>query len=470
MHLICISGSSGVGKTTVSALIQSVLGSTNCVTISGDDLHRWERTNPVWKIKTHLDPNENDLERGHGDIASLLEGNCIQRSHYNHDTGTWDSPVTIEPKQYIVYEGLHALYHIPTYSLAELSIFVDTDEELKTEWKVKRDTKKRGYTALQVMEAMRRRKRDEDLYITPQKERADVVVKFTKNRDATISFEYVSVNGKGIGLMDKVKEFYDSMNDFMCVSKWVSLDPALVQGKGGNISVKSSSGMIIKSSGARMADINFHHGFCVCEFPYRHIPVFEDESDYMSFIQDAKKTGQNRPSMETGFHAALQSRVVIHTHPIHLNAILCSEQAERIIKSIFSDLSYDFVDYTTPGMLLTNRIVDCCSKSIIFLENHGLIVCADNAQEAFENTERINNRCKRWLGNHVESFVDLEDGIENSLPLFPDAAVFPDEMRATNNYILGLMTAACLTPNYLKEDEVKALNSMISEQYRKAIV
>jgi uridine kinase/ribulose-5-phosphate 4-epimerase/fuculose-1-phosphate aldolase len=467
MDLICISGSSGVGKTTITALIQTVLGSSKCVCLSGDDLHKWERTNPIWKIKTHLDPSQNDLEQGHQDIVALLAGNPIDRQHYNHDTGTWDSPVKVEPKEFLVYEGLHALYHAPTRDLAILTVFVDTDESLKTEWKIRRDIRRRGYTESQVLETIKRRKKDEDLFIAPQRQRADVVVKFTKNRDATISFEYVSVNGKGIDLMDKVKNFYDSVSEFMRLCKWLSLDPSLVQGAGGNVSVKSDNGLIVKSSGVKMGDVNLHHGFAVCHFD-GGFPSFTEENEYTEFIKASSKDN-NRPSMETGFHAILPKRVVVHTHPIHLNSILCSKEARATIKTIFHDLTYEFVEYNRPGMNLANRIADNRSNDILFLENHGLIVCSDSAQEAFETTERINNRCKRWLANHVESFVDIEEQVAANSPLFPDAAVFPDEMRSINNYILGLLTAACLTPNFLERSEIEGLNAMTSEKYRKAL-
>jgi rhamnose utilization protein RhaD (predicted bifunctional aldolase and dehydrogenase) len=216
-----------------------------------------------------------------------------------------------------------------------------------------------------------------------------------------------------------------------------------------------------------MSDVNLHHGFSLCDID-GDFPEFQSEEEYTEFVHRSRKMG-SRPSMETGFHVVLPERVVVHTHPIHLNAILCSKEARGTIRDIFHDLSYDFIEYTRPGMMLTNRLIEDMPANIIFLENHGLIVCSESPQEALETTERINNRCKRWLANHVESFVDLEDCKQESLPLFPDAAVLPDEMRSTNNYILGLLNAACLSPNYLSEEEATALNSMISEKYRKAI-
>ena len=464
MNLICVSGSSGVGKTTLTKLIESVIGSDNAVCLSGDDLHRWERNDPMWNTYTHLNPTANDLETGHTHIKALQDGEAIRRRHYNHDTGKFDPPTIIEPKSYIIYEGLHALYYDDTCAVR---IFVDTDDALKTEWKVKRDTKKRGYTESQVMDTMRRRKQDEDLYITPQRNSADIVVKFTKDRSGSISLEYVNMTNKGWDLMSKVKDFYDSLNEFMGICKSLSLDPSLTQGRGGNVSVKSKSGLIVKASGAKMADINLYHGFCVCGTD-GYMPMFSTEEEYNDYIGGSKKVGAGRPSMETGFHLTMKDRVIVHTHPIHLNALLCSKESRAILKGLFQDLSYEFVEYTVPGMGLVNRIRD--SKGILFLENHGLIVGAETADEAMSLTEEINNKCKRWLGNHVESFVDFDENDRAAnLPLFPDAAVLPEEMSSTNNYILRLMMGACLTPKFLDESQVKHLNDMTSEKYRKTI-
>jgi rhamnose utilization protein RhaD (predicted bifunctional aldolase and dehydrogenase) len=174
-----------------------------------------------------------------------------------------------------------------------------------------------------------------------------------------------------------------------------------------------------------------------------------------------------KPSMEMGFHASTSDRVVIHTHPIHLNAILCSMESRAIVRGLFPDLSYDFVEYTPPGMDLANRLKG--SKGIVFLENHGLIVSGDDVDASLKTTEEINRKCKMWLGSHGECFVDIDENKETTSPLFPDAAIFPEEMIQTNNYILRLMRDATLTPKFLREEDVRYLNQMSMEKYRKAL-
>ena len=60
------------------------------------------------------------------------------------------------------------------------------------EWKFKRDTKKRGYSQSEVLDALQRRQGDENNFITPQKHNADVIVKFTKDQHYAISLLYFS--------------------------------------------------------------------------------------------------------------------------------------------------------------------------------------------------------------------------------------------------------------------------------------
>ena len=62
-RVISISGPSGVGKTTISNLIISVLEANSAIIISGDDSHKWERGSDNWKNFTHLNPEANNIDK-----------------------------------------------------------------------------------------------------------------------------------------------------------------------------------------------------------------------------------------------------------------------------------------------------------------------------------------------------------------------------------------------------------------------
>ena len=466
--VISISGSSGVGKTTVAELVAAVLGDEETLRISGDDLHRWERGSPEWGSLTHLNPMANDIDMGTADIKRLIVGKPIIRKTYNHDTGRFDPPVELYPKRFIVHEGLHALYGDELVGLSDIRIFVDTEESLKTEWKIRRDTKKRGYTAHQVMDAIRRRSKDERKYILPQRSRADSVVAFVRDGE-TVRLECKHRNDRAKSLLSRVECLYSDLVRFVSACKRTSLDMTLTQGRGGNVSVKSCEGLIVSESGSVMSDISIHQGYCICSS--EHIPDLVDEAEYLRRIGEIRRYGKKMPSMETGFHMNILHKTVVHTHPLHLNAILCSEGAKNTVANLFKDIPHRFIGYVPPG----NRLVAAIGKSdssVTFLANHGLIVGCEGESDAVSLTEKINDRCKEWLGSHADVFSDMGDDHKSptDAPLFPDAAVFPKEMGSVNRYILRLMESANLTPRFLSDEEVVFVVGMAAERYRKALV
>lgn len=463
MSLICISGSSGVGKTTIAKLLQYILGEDQSLYLSGDDLHKWPRDSSNWETKTHLDPEANNLEIGYIHIRDLMRGFSIQRSVYDHVTGKFKEPIEIYPKKNIIYVGLHSLY-MPVAAISDLNIFVETDEELKNEWKITRDTHERGYTKDQVIKNINRRKDDDIKYITSQKNNADIIIRFEKiNGRVELRYENISLNELAENIVEQLCKFYNSTIDFIELCRKISLDPSIVQDKGGNISIKTDNGMIIKSSGSRMSDISLSNGYCVCNIP-EQLPDFNSESEYMNYIASLKRGGKNNPSMETGFHLKIKSKTVCHTHPIHLNSILCSEQGLDILKNIFSDYDFEFVEYATPGFELIDKIYG--NKNIIFLQNHGLIVHSDDPAISFLITDLVNERCKQWLIDNTQTLIRTENLI-NIKPLFPDAAVLKNEMEDINKNILHMMSSCNLTPRFLPDKEIEKLNGMTAEKLRK---
>ena len=71
-------------------------------------------------------------------------------------------------------------------------MFVEPKEEIRLEWKVSRDMKKRGYSREQVLEQIERRAADSAKYIKPQKKHADLVVRLmdTPENENDFSVEY----------------------------------------------------------------------------------------------------------------------------------------------------------------------------------------------------------------------------------------------------------------------------------------
>lgn len=464
-RLICISGSSGVGKTTIAGLISKMLGDRETLIISGDDLHLYERSSDVWKEKTHLNPSCNDLETGYFHLMKLIEGKRISRKKYNHTTGIFDPVVDIDPASNVVYEGLHALYDERVNKIAQCKIFVETSESLKNEWKLRRDTKKRGYTEAQVLDILSRRKIDEEKYIVGQRHNADIIVIFEKRHDQTIDMQVVCVNESMREFSEQLKEFYDSVQQFCNICVKLSLDPSLLQEKGGNVSVKSKSGVIITESGVSMANVSLTSNFCVCKDS--SVVQSRSEEEYTQNLLQLSNSSNKSPSMETGIHLKNKAKCVIHVHPVHINALLCSQESKIVIDDLYSDVNYDYVEYTTPGYKLMQKYSGV--KRVTFLESHGIVVAADDAESAHAFAESLDKRAKVWLEKRFDTLLNVVDEEQMVKPLFPDAAVFPEKMRSINSEISRIIMLAGLALRSLSEEQIIELTSMKLEKIRRGV-
>ena len=468
--IIAISGSSGVGKTTISRLISIALPNEKTLVFSGDDLHRWERGDDNWKNYTHLNPEANNLFLGYEHLKTLKGNNKIVHCSYNHDTGKFDPSMDVYPAKFIVYEGLHALYDVRVRDMSWIKIFVDTDEDLKKEWKIKRDTQKRGYTKKQVENAIKERSADERKYIDIQRKYADVVIRFKKDNDKVILI-YDLINHKAKELIDILEVAYEKHFSFINICESLSTEFDLVQSRGGNISYKINDKLIITSSGSRMKEVSTFGGHCVCNSHL--LPSYFDNDDiYRNKLFRSKLFESNeRPSMEAGMHCNLE-KDIIHTHPIYLNIILCSKQAEQIIDTLFGDLDYEFVLYSTPGVELSNAIGSYRQATVYFLENHGLVVCGENLQDAYEITKYINEKSKQWVKENATHFhYEFEGKIEESKEyLFPDAVALTDENLAVNTYMINAIHNVGLVPKFLIKKEIEKIQNMESEKYRSQLI
>jgi uridine kinase len=183
--MIGISGDSASGKTTLATSIAAVFGNSETSVVNGDDLHRWERGHTEWNRFTHLNPKANLLHLNLLHQLRLKKGKPVTREKYDHDSGMFTAPQTIPFNRVIVFEGLHSFFLEYQQQLFDLKIFLDPDEQLRSNWKIKRDGEQRGYTEESVMMAMEKRKPDAGKFIIPQRELADIIISIKRTSDTT---------------------------------------------------------------------------------------------------------------------------------------------------------------------------------------------------------------------------------------------------------------------------------------------
>ena len=176
--ILGIVGDSAAGKTTLTKGIAQVLGEDNVTVICTDDYHRYDRRQraEIGISALHPDCNYLDIIEQHLDL--LKSGQSILKPIYNHSTGEFDPPEYIKPSKYVIVEGLLGYSTRQMRNSYDVKAYLAPPESLRTSWKIKRDTRKRGYTDEQVLEQLRKREPDSAAFIRPQRQWADVVVSF----------------------------------------------------------------------------------------------------------------------------------------------------------------------------------------------------------------------------------------------------------------------------------------------------
>jgi uridine kinase len=111
------------------------------------------------------------------DIFDLKIGKNIYHVDYDHSTGKFTDIESIESSDNVIVCGLHNLYK-KNDILFDLKIFMDTDEKLKRNWKIKRDVLERGQPIENVIKNIDDRKEDFVKYILPQRENSDIIINF----------------------------------------------------------------------------------------------------------------------------------------------------------------------------------------------------------------------------------------------------------------------------------------------------
>jgi len=173
---IGVAGDSGSGKTTFTQGVRDIFGSDLVSTITLDDYHRLDREGRKREGMTALNPTANRIDLLEQHLFLLRRGVPIEKPVYNHATGTFDPPVIFRPKKILILEGLHTLLTPTLRQYLDFTLFVDPDREVKYDWKLRRDTLKRGYSRDAVEKEIAEREPEYEKYILPQKAYADAVI------------------------------------------------------------------------------------------------------------------------------------------------------------------------------------------------------------------------------------------------------------------------------------------------------
>ena len=183
------------------------------------------------------------------------------------------------------------------------------------------------------------------------------------------------------------------------LSARVGADPALVQGAGGNTSIKEAGTLWIKASGlwlmqARERDVMVPVALdLLLEALERDDPACEKAQ---TFVIAGKNPSGLRPSIETTVHALMPQNIVVHVHCVETIATAVQTNAEAVVAEKLAGVPYAFIPYARPGLPLAKAIAARLRDGIsaLILGNHGLAVAADTVAEAEVLLREISERLR----------------------------------------------------------------------------
>ena len=166
-------------------------------------------------------------------------------------------------------------------------------------------------------------------------------------------------------------------------------DSFIVQGAGGNVSLKDSEVMWIKASGTRLSEAVERDIFVPVDLSLIKSAFADDNFDFSPVVLGESTL---RPSIETLLHGLMEHRFVIHLHLVSALVQLVKATAQQDIINLVGDaVSWGYVDYYKPGGELAREVARVLASSqeidVIFLANHGVVIGADSLPQL---TTRIN--------------------------------------------------------------------------------
>ena len=176
--MLAIAGDSAAGKTTITSGLVRALGEDQCTAVCVDDYHRYDRAERRELPFTALHPDCNYVDIMEQQLQLLATGHPVLKPVYDHHTGQLARPEYVEPRRFVIVEGLLPLHTKLAAACFDVTVYLNPPEEIRREWKIRRDTAQRGYTRDQVLAELGRREPESAAFIRPQRRRADIVVRF----------------------------------------------------------------------------------------------------------------------------------------------------------------------------------------------------------------------------------------------------------------------------------------------------
>ena len=185
--LVGLAGGSASGKTTFIRQISKEFGNNKVCVISQDHYYKGlsEQLRDENGIVNFDHPTGIDFKRIKKDIRKLLKGKTVQIVEYTfNNPDVFPKQIVYQPAPIILLEGLFVFADKGLNSMYDYRLYIDADEDVTLDRRLKRDTIERGMTHEEVMYQWDNHvKPAYDQFLKPHKKESDYVIQNTDNFD-----------------------------------------------------------------------------------------------------------------------------------------------------------------------------------------------------------------------------------------------------------------------------------------------
>lgn len=187
---------------------------------------------------------------------------------------------------------------------------------------------------------------------------------------------------------------HPDLRSLVRVSRTIGRDVTLVQGAGGNSSVKRDNVLWVKASGTWLADAGDKQIFVPVDLAAARQAIIDNQEKIPALDHPDVKTSM-RPSIETSLHALIPHRCVLHVHGVNSIAWAVLDDARAEMADRLAGLRWAFLAYCRPGVPLSQALAQLIARDrpdVLILGNHGLVVGADDADAALALVREVERR------------------------------------------------------------------------------
>lgn len=238
------------------------------------------------------------------------------------------------------------------------------------------------------------------------------------------------------------------LHELSRMSARVGRNILLVQGAGGNSSIKHGDLLWVKASGTWLADAEHKDIFVPVSLGMARTALAQGDER----VPLASGAGTTlRASIETSLHALMPHPVVLHVHSVNTIAWAVRADAREEFARRLDGLAWRWLDYHHPGLPLAKVVNDALAKDrldVLVLGNHGLVVGAETCAGAEAMVDEVESRLalapRSTIPADIDALRSISAGTAYRLPKDPQC-----HSVAIDPFSRAIATSGSLYPDHV---------------------